>query len=162
MKKFDDKNSDIIDSNNDYRCIQIFSLADMYLTRAEARLLQGNTAGFYDDVNVVRDRAGVERVTNISQYKAPYLQLDEYQNLALTELDLLLDERAREFYGERQRYIDLRRTKQLVKYNVLFNKYVESAAKMKPNGEFKIYRPIDQTIIDKNDALSIADQNPGY
>ena len=162
VKKFDDKNSDIIDSKNDYRCIVIFSLSDMYLTRAEARLMQNNTSGFYDDVNAVRSRAGVGNISSISDYKAPYLQLEEFENLQLTELDLLLDECAREFYAESHRYIDLRRTKQLVKYNVLFNKYVESAAKMKPNGAFKIYRPIDQTIIDKNDALSIADQNPGY
>ena len=162
VKKFDDKNSDVIDSKNDYRNIVIFSLADMFLTRAEARLMQSNTSGFYADVNVVRNRAGLASITDISQYNAPYLTLDEYANLSLTELDLLLDECAREFYAENHRYIDLRRTKQLVKYNVLFNKYVDSAAKMKPNGEFKLYRPIDQTIIDKNDALSIADQNPGY
>ena len=162
VKKFDDKNSDVIDSKNDYRNIVIFSLADMYLTRAEARLMQSNTSGFYSDVNAVRSRAGVGNISSISDYKAPYLQLEEFENLQLTELDLLLDECAREFYAENHRYMDLRRTKQLVKYNVLFNKYVESASKMKPNGEYKLYRPIDQTIIDKNDALSIADQNPGY
>jgi len=162
VKKWDDKNSDIIDSKNDYRNIVIFSLADMYLTRAEARLMQGNTSGFYEDINVVRSRAGVAPITNIAQYQAPYLQLEEYQGLQLTELDLLLDECAREFYAENHRFMDLRRTKQLVKYNVLFNKYVENAAAMKPKGEYKLYRPIDQSIIDANDALGIEDQNPGY
>lgn len=172
VKKFDDKNSEKLDKNNDYRDIVLIHLSDMYLARAEARLMQNNKSGFFEDINAVRSRAGLtENLNSISDYSAPYENVSSTyskedgsatSSSAVTELDLLLDEYAREFYAENRRWMDLRRTKQLVKYNVLFNKYISDASAMKPSGDYKLYRPIPQAAIEKNDGLSSADQNPGY
>ncbi|MDE5785332.1 MAG: RagB/SusD family nutrient uptake outer membrane protein, partial [Duncaniella sp.] len=81
----------------------------------------------------------------------------------LTPLDVVLDERAREMYAERTRWMDLRRTKQLVRYNVEFNQAIQSIDNMKgPDGKVKWYRPIPENELLSNTALSDADQNPGY
>ena len=60
--------------------------------------------------------------------------------------------------------MDLRRTKQLVRYNLEFsNDYVKSVAQMSnAQGEIKWYRPIPANEISANTAISNEDQNPGY
>ena len=79
------------------------------------------------------------------------------------DIDLILDERARELYAEGHRWMDLRRTKQLVRYNVQFSEYISDAAAMANNkGEIKWYRPIPANEISANTGISQEDQNPGY
>jgi hypothetical protein len=59
--------------------------------------------------------------------------------------------------------MDLRRTKQLVRYNIEFNNKITSLADMSADGvNAKLYRPIPQAEINANDALTPEDQNPGY
>ena len=60
--------------------------------------------------------------------------------------------------------MDLRRTRQLVRYNVAFNEWIGSAADMQNNkGETKWYRPIPIHEINSNTAMTEAEsQNPGY
>lgn len=158
VKKFDDPESAQVTGKNDYRNIVIYRLADMYLTAAEAYLLAGQKDKALNYINAVRTRAELAALASFDDYKPAYTT-----KLKLNELDLLLDERAREFYAENQRWMDLRRTKQLIRYNVEYNDYVSSAAAMKgQDGNYKWLRPIPQGAIDKNTGISIENQNPGY
>ena len=76
---------------------------------------------------------------------------------------MILDERARETYAERTRWLDIRRTKQMVRYNLNFSRAVKTVAAMSnAEGEIKWYKPIPQQEIDNNIGISTADQNPGY
>ena len=59
--------------------------------------------------------------------------------------------------------MNLRRTRQLVRYNVEFNYLIPDAAAMSnPIGESKWYRPIPTEEISSNTAMTAEDQNPGY
>ena len=85
-----------------------------------------------------------------------------YSHGTLQMVDLVLDERARELYAEGQRFMDLRRTHQLVKYNVAYNNYITSVAEMSNGaGEIKWYRPIPTTELSSNTSADMK-QNPGY
>lgn len=76
---------------------------------------------------------------------------------------MVLDERARELYAETTRWMDLRRTRQLVRYNVEFNPSIASVADMaNAKGELKWLRPIPAAEIETNTAISQEDQDPGY
>lgn len=160
VRKFDDKNSEMVDRSNDYRDIVIFQLSDMYLVRAEAKLMQGGD--YMSDINTVRSRAGLPTLSSVSDYDAPYVSEGIYADFTIKPIDLLLDERARELYAQNMRWTDLRRTKQLVRYNVAFNKYINGdASKMSYNGAYKVLRPIPMKAMEVNDGLK-GDQNPGY
>ena len=93
----------------------------------------------------------------------PYAAYGVVKSFTPTSLDVILDERARELYAERTRYEDLRRTKQLIRYNLAFSRLGVTAAQMSNGkGEFKWLRPIPQEEINRNTALTLEDQNPGY
>lgn len=157
VRKFDDP------TNKAYcfRDIVLLDLSDIYLTAAEANLMAGNPTQFWSYINAVRQRAGLAALSSISQYDPQYSTTTSFGNI--TELDLVLDERARELYAQKTRYVDLRRTKQLVRYNIAFNKSVSSVADMTGvDGEIKWLRPIPNAEMQNNSALSAADQNPGY
>ena len=77
----------------------------------------------------------------------------------------MLDERARELYAEGHRWMDLRRTKQLVRYNNIFNTELAGNAVSRmsnASGDIKWYRPIPQAEINSNNSITEADQNKGY
>jgi hypothetical protein len=132
----------------------------MYLVAAEAYLLAGDQANSLKYLNSVRKRAGLANLNAFSDYEPQYSTSASWSE---TALDLVLDERARELYAEQTRWIDLRRTKQLVRYNVEFNTYVTSASQMKNlAGEYKLLRPIPSAEISSNTGITDADQNPGY
>lgn len=160
VKKFDDPNSDYTNQSNDYRDIVVFHVSDMYLVAAEAYLMAGQTAQALEKINAVRSRAGLTSLASFSAYQPEYATSGSFQ---IRDIDLVLDERARELYAEGQRWIDLRRTKQLVRYNVEFSEYVSSASQMANNaGEYKWLRPIPANEISANTGITSADQNPGY
>lgn len=160
VKKFDDPNTDYTDTNNDYRDIVVLHVSDMYLVAAEANLMAGNTAEALAKINAVRDRAGLDALASFSAYQPEYYTTSTF---TIKDIDLILDERARELYAEGHRWMDLRRTKQLIRYNVEFNEYVNSASDMQGNdGKYKWLRPIPANEISANTGISNAEQNPGY
>ena len=162
VKKFDDPECEQVTGNNTYRDIVIFHVSDMYLIAAEAYLMAGQTAQALAKLNAVRNRAGLPSLAAFSAYENQYTTSAAF---GLTELDVILDERARELYAEGYRWMDLRRTKQLVRYNVEFNPYVANArAMMDVTGtDYKLYRPIPSDEIEMNTAMDKeSDQNPGY
>ena len=73
----------------------IFRLAEQYLIRAEARLNQGNIVGAKEDINVIRQRAGLAPFTSNT----------------LTEISaIILKERRLELFSEQgHRWFDLKR-----------------------------------------------------
>ena len=160
VKKFDDAAADFTDKANDYRDIVLFHVSDMYLIAAEAYLMAGQTAQALAKINAVRNRAGLAAMNAFSDYAPQY---STSASFTVTPLDVILDERARELYAEGHRWMDLRRTKQLVRYNVQFSEYIASEAAMaNTKGEIKWYRPIPANEISNNTSISTEDQNPGY
>ena len=160
VTKYDDPASGATTGSQCYRDLPFLHVSDMYLTAAEAYLLAGEDGKSLDMINAVRKRAGAKELSSFSEYEAPYTT---NVNFVFTSLDLVLDERARECYAERTRYYDLRRTKQLVRYNLEFSRFMKNLEDMcNAQGEVKWYRPIPQDEIDNNTALTSADQNPGY
>lgn len=159
VKKFDDP----VVVNYCFRDIVILHVSEMYLTAAEAALMAGDKANYWKYINAVRSRAGLTTaLSSIADYKPAYSTTSSFG--ALTELDLLLDERARETYAEKTRFVDLRRTKQLVRYNLEFCKdIIPSVDRMKGvDGQIKWLRPIPNGAIENNTGISKSDQNPGY
>ena len=160
VTKYDDPQCGAVTGSQDYRDIPLLHVSEMYLVAAEAYLLAGDEATSLRYINDVRKRAGAPQLASFGAYVAPYTTS---LNFTFNNLDLVLDERARECYAERTRYFDLRRTKQLVRYNLEFSRFMDEVSKMaNAQGEIKWYRPIPQAEIDNNTAISSADQNPGY
>ena len=160
VTKYDDPTCGAVTGSQDYRDIPLLHVSEMYLVAAEAYLLAGDEANSLKYINAVRKRAGAAELASFGAYEAPYTTSLSF---TFVPLDLVLDERARECYAERTRYFDLRRTKQLVRYNLEFSRFMTDVSKMcNAQGQIKWYRPIPQSEIDNNTALTSADQNPGY
>ena len=160
VTKYDDPTCGAVTGSQDYRDIPLLHVSEMYLVAAEAYLLAGDEASSLAKINAVRNRAGLPNLGSFGAYVAPYATS---LNFTFVPLDLVLDERARECYAERTRYFDLRRTKQLVRYNLEFSRFMKTVEDMSnAQGEIKWYRPIPQAEIDNNTAITNADQNPGY
>lgn len=158
VKKWDDPNTAQSNgsSTEDYRDIVILHASDIYLVAAEAYMLMGDDTKCLAKINAVRTRAKAGTISSLAAYDPDYSRPS-----ALRMVDLVLDERARELYAENQRYIDLRRTRQLVKYNVAYNNYITSVNDMMSQGEIKWYRPIPANEISANISEGMY-QNPGY
>lgn len=160
VKKWDDPESGNVIKDQDYRDIPLLHVSEMYLTAAEAYLLAGQESKALEKVNAVRARAGVATLSSFSAYETPYVVSANFEP---TALDMILDERARETYAERTRWLDIRRTKQMVRYNLNFSRAVKTVAAMSnAEGEIKWYKPIPQKEIQNNIGISDEDQNPGY
>jgi len=144
IKKFSDPDAPF-NTTGSRRDIFLARLAETYLIRAEAYIKLGTKqTEAKNDINVVRTRAGAASIVE-----------------ANATIDYILDERAREFAGEYNRWYDLKRTGKLVQYVSTYNPDVPSASNMKGNdGNYKILRPIPQDAIGLNSA--VITQNPGY
>lgn len=161
VRKWDDASTTQSNSQrNCYRDIVLLHLSDLYLVRAEAKYMSGDGT-WMNDINAVRTRSGASTLGSFGDYDPRYSRSASFGNI--TELDLILDERARELHAENQRWMDLRRTRQLVRYNVEFNPKVTSIANMSDaSGNVKWYRPIPANEIAANTGMTNEDQNPGY
>lgn len=115
----------------------VFRLAEQYLIRAESRLHQGNLAGAKQDINIIRNRAGLADT-----------------NAGSTEeiMEAILKERRFELFTEQgNRWFDLKR----------LEKAGEILAPLKPNWKSTdILFPIPEAELLINPNL--APQNPGY
>lgn len=167
VKKWDDKNSTCgAGTSNDYRDVVFLHASETYLTAAEAYLMAGNEAKALEYVNVLRKRAGASELGSFKAYSPSYISKGFYK-MTLSAIDVVLDERARELYGEPGRWVDLRRTKQMVRYYVAFHSDVFTDINdwtdlANAAGEIKWLRPIPAEEISNNTGITSADQNPGY
>ena len=160
VKKFDDPDTPQQNNSTGYRDVVVLHLSDIYLVAAEACLMSGDNAGALSRINDVRRRSHATEIASFDSYNPDY---ERDVNFIVTPLDLVLDERARELYGEMTRWMDLRRTRQLVRYNIAFNPLINTVADMSNmKGEVKWLRPIPAEEIETNSALTQSSQNPGY
>lgn len=127
--------------------IPVLRLAEMYLIRAEAAARLGDLAQALEDVNVLRERAGLEG------YDETTADLDEDGTMTAAEvLEIVLAERRHELFYEGHYFFDLKRFADVVP---------AAQARLTTLGitANKLLFPIPQREIDANPALI---QNPGY
>jgi len=125
-----------------HKDVYAMRLAETYLFRAEAYLGLGKNDLATDDINQVRERAHANPVA-----------------AADVDVDYLLDERARELYGEECRHLVLRRVGKLVERVRKYNNNPKN-----PGLNIQDYNtlwPIPLTQIDLNVDAELT-QNPGY
>ena len=127
----------------------------MYLTGAEASLKAGDAAKAAALVNVVRQRAAFRKTNTAAQNAAGVAAL--VATPADMTVDFILDERSREFFGEWQRWLDLVRTRSLVRRVKAWNP--DAAPYIQ---DFQTLRPIPQSQIDRVTDGPAFPQNPGY
>ena len=157
------------------RPYNIAKFSELYLVAAEAAV-EGAAAqagkSARDLVNVLRARAGRWTYSN-----AEYKEVDRDFSAEMTaatpatiDINYILDERSREFYGEGYRWFDLVRTQ---KWNEYADSYVICGGKGDHNPQtynrtieaFHYLRPIPQGQLDGMEMTKeekMAYQNPGY
>jgi tetratricopeptide (TPR) repeat protein len=135
-----DKHIGGIPDNGYVRNFYVIRLPETYFLRAEAYMDKGDLNSAANDLNVVRARAKATPV-------AP----------AQVNIDYILDERARELFGEEWRISTLARLGLVYDRTKRFGT-VESSNSIKTTNNLL---PIPQTAIDANTGATIT-QNPGY
>lgn len=125
-----------------YKDWYIMRLPETYLLRAEAYMDKGDLADAAADINTVRARSGVPDVTPGD-----------------VNIELILDERARELYGEEFRLNTLMRTGTLVEHLNKYNGYLVSHGYTVPS--YLSLLPIPNSVIQANTGAKMQ-QNPGY
>ena len=133
----------------------VYRYPDILLMKAEALVQQGALGEAVDLVNMIRDRALVEPISNIPNRQ----DLEE----------LILEERAKEFCGEGKRWFDLirmarrnnyARTDLLIEILAADKTYEEAEIiRSKYSNPNSWYLPIHQDELDQNNQLV---QNPYY
>ena len=117
-------------------------LAETYLLRAEAKLAKGDLAGAATDINAIRNRAQA----------TPVVAAD-------VNIDLILDERARELYQEEFRLNTLMRLGKLHEYLMKYNDVVRKNGYVLDAHINKF--PIPNAEIQANNGAKLT-QNLGY
>ncbi|WP_157579061.1 RagB/SusD family nutrient uptake outer membrane protein [Pontibacter roseus] len=122
---------------------KVLRVAEMYLIRAEARAMQGNTAGALADLNALRAA-----------------RIQGYTPVALTGqalLDAIALERQKELIGEGHRWFDLKRTTRTI---VREDCTVASFCELEPTAREWVW-PIPQSELIANPNMQ-GQQSPGY
>jgi starch-binding outer membrane protein, SusD/RagB family len=135
LKKFDDLTGSII-RDLASRDVFVFRLSEMYLIAAEGYMMAGQSApaiGKLNDLRIARAIAGQSNV----------LSPAEEALVTGKNINIILDERARELCGEQQRWFDLKRTGKLLERVMLYNGTAKNNIK-----DFHILRPIPQPQMD--------------
>ncbi|WP_316837242.1 RagB/SusD family nutrient uptake outer membrane protein [Pedobacter nutrimenti] len=123
----------------------VFRLADTYLLAAEAYLGAGNQGLALERVNAIRQRAAKD--------DASYVQFMQLNSL---NINVIMDERARELFGDHDRWFDLKRSHTLIERAKAYNPFVQQYNNINNN---HLVRPIPQDELNK---LSGIAQNNGY
>jgi len=137
--------------------------SEAYLIAAEA-IVKGASAGTLgsaaDYYNAVVNRAvGASNSANMAAdpNDLSSLATKSYRASGSVTIDMILDERAREFMGEGLRWYDLKRTGKLIERAKAFNPWIGGLNYIQ---EHHYLRPIPLTEIDL--ATNDVSQNPGY
>ena len=130
------------DNGTTYKDWYIMRLAETYLLRAEAYMLKGDPSSAANDINAIRNRSSATPVA-----------------AGDVNMDLIIDERARELYGEEFRLNTLMRTGKLVDQLTKYNGYFKDNA-IVFNPAWKLL-PIPRREIEANTG-AVLEQNAGY
>lgn len=122
------------------RDFYVMRLSETYLLRAEAYLAKGDLTSAANDINVIRARANAPLATPGD-----------------ITIDYILDERARELFGEEYRQLTLGRLGLRVERTQKFGYLPATTSIADRNNLF----PIPQSVIDRN-TEAVIEQNPGY
>jgi len=146
LKKFDDPTRASATQTESARNVFLIRLAEMYLVAAEAQMKMGrpDSAAIY--LNAVRKRAAL-----------PGREANMMVEPGSIDIDLILDERARELAGEQLRWFDLKRSGKLLERVKAHNP--DAAAYIQP---FHQLRPIPQAQLDAVTNKGEFRQNDGY
>ncbi len=135
LKKFDDYTGTVIRDLGSKDAF-IFRLSEMYLIAAEGYMMAGQSGPATQKLNDLRTARAIAGQDNT-------LTASEQAQVTARDIDVILDERARELCGEQQRWFDLKRTGTLLERVRLYN---GAAA---PNIQsFHTLRPIPQPQMD--------------
>ncbi|MCG8309268.1 MAG: RagB/SusD family nutrient uptake outer membrane protein [Cytophagales bacterium] len=143
----------------------LFRSAEAYLIAAEA-ILKGASSGSLGGAevyyNTIVDRAlGVDAGSDPLKAREPAnlgsLEAESYRANGNLDIDMILDERARELLGEYSRWYDLKRTGKLEERTELMNPWTSQVGDIK---EYHYLRPIPQHEIDRS--IPSISQNDGY
>lgn len=145
LKKVDDFKRPSVNEEAGYRDYIVYRLAETYLNAAEALIMDDRAGEAVDYVNAVRRRAAWPGMEAQMEITAGDL-----------DIDFILDERAREFYGEQKRWLDLKRTNKLVERVQLYSP-TSGAENIEPH---HMLRPIPANQL--NRTSSQYPQNDGY
>lgn len=135
LSKFDDLTGSIIRDLGD-RDAFVFRLSEMYLIAAEGYMMAGQSANGVARLNSLRTARAKAGQTNT-------LSAGEQAQVSSKDINLILDERARELCGEQLRWFDLKRTGKLLERVKLYNGSAKNNIQ-----DFHILRPIPQPQID--------------
>jgi starch-binding outer membrane protein, SusD/RagB family len=135
MKKFDDNVGSVIRDLGS-RDAFVFRLSEMYLIAAEGYMKSGSSAQAIQKLNDLRAARAISGKSNV-------LSAEEESQVNAQDINVILDERARELCGEQQRWFDLKRTGTLVDRVTLYNGSAATNIK-----SFHTLRPIPQPQLD--------------
>ena len=158
LVKFDDVANRVNQDETCYRPIILFRFAETYLLAAEALIGQNRKSDALPYINAVRTRAAYRPSLSADELAAAVTAMT-ITDPDLLDVDFILDERTREFYGEAPRWFELTRT----------GKLIERVQKHNPHGgpnikPHHVLRPIPQTQLDlmSDEDQKRGYQNPGY
>lgn len=141
-----DKKGDNSDQNAGACNIKVIRLSEMYLVAAECAFRLNQKADACDYLNAIRKRAP---------------NLDPATEATIS-LDMILDEKSKELYGEGHRFWDLIRCNKTITYNDEFPGITPvDRAKSIDRTFYQTILPIFQSEITTNSTLE-TQQNPGY
>lgn len=155
LKKFMDPSRGANINDPSTRPVVLYRFSDVYMTGAEAYFKAGDNTRAAALINTVRQRAAYRKTNTAAQNAAAVTALTITP--ADVTVDFILDERSREFFGEWQRWLDLVRTRSLVRRVKAWNP--EAAPYIQ---DFNMLRPIPQTQIDRVVDGPKFPQNPNY
>ena len=155
FRKFDDLNSSIIGIVCG-RDAFVIRLSEMYLIAAEGYMMSGSSGPAITKLNELRTARAIPGKSNV-------LTTAENSQVSGKDINVILDERARELCGEQQRWFDLKRTGKLLERVKSHNSRVANNIK-----EYHTLRPIPVTQMDAITNRTAGPdpdgfwQNPGY
>jgi starch-binding outer membrane protein, SusD/RagB family len=135
LKKFDDLSGTIIRDLGD-RDAFVFRLSEMYLIAAEGYMMSGQSGPAITKFNALRNARAITGKVNV-------LSAAEESQVSSKNINIVLDERARELCGEQQRWFDLNRTGKLLERVQLYNGTAKNNIQA-----FHVLRPIPQPQMD--------------
>lgn len=135
LKKFDDYTGTVIRDLGSKDAF-VFRLSEMYLIAAEGYMMAGQSGPAIQKLNDLRTVRALPAQDNT-------LTASEQAQVSAKDIDVILDERARELCGEQQRWFDLKRTGTLIDRVRLYNGSASANIQ-----SFHTLRPIPQPQMD--------------